>query len=222
MKIRLGVSSKLFAISVGLLALQSTATFAAPIPNTNILFNDLTDTVSVTVTSTGAGAPTTANQVCSGETCTIDVISPSPGNLFSGFSSPAGAPINILEPGSSIISDILSFDTYEPTGLPVGDFAITFTSDTNEITGLGTFTTSTPGGTLTETGSIQDGFTFQWNTPASGALAATATIQFASDLDSTTSVPEPSSLPILLAGLAVIGGALYLVRKKAKATLRAG
>jgi hypothetical protein len=31
-----------------------------------------------------------------------------------------------------------------------------------------------------------------------------------------TAVPEPSSLPTLLAGLAAIGGALYLARKKSK------
>ena len=38
----------------------------------------------------------------------------------------------------------------------------------------------------------------------------------ASSVTGGTSVPEPSSLPLLLAGLGAIAGAFYLARRKAK------
>ena len=192
----------LLAISVGLSVFQPATTFATPSipPNTTITFNDTMDTLSVSVTGDATG-PATANMSCVGETCTIDVGDPSTasGSNIGGLD----LPLNILEPGSSIISDLLDAGHQLIPGL-ISGYHLTFQSDTNELLGLGTYTGG-PGSVMTETGGIQDAFTITWSS-STGATVATATIRFQSDIESTsTGVPEPMSLAMFGAGLIGLG-----------------
>jgi hypothetical protein len=58
----------------------------------------------------------------------------------------------------------------------------------------------------------------EYNTLASPDAATRVQNQLGFSAITFTAVPEPSSLPMLLAGLGLIGGAFYFGRKKAKST----
>ena len=117
-------------------------------------------------------------------------------------------PIYILEPGSSIISDILTF-----TSDGRGGENISFTSDVDETLGLGTYVS---GSSLTENGNVQLGYSIVWNLDTGGTF--TDQIFFQSDIADSTStgskVPEPMSLAMFGAGLIGLGA---LRRRRSKA-----
>jgi hypothetical protein len=107
--------------------------------------------------------------------------------------------LDILEPNSQIISDIL---TNEGFSAATGEYTLTFSSDTES--GLGT------GRGLAENGDVQLYGSITWNTP-NGPV--TDTIQFQSDIDPPTGVPEPISLTLFGAGLIGLGA----LRRRKKA-----
>lgn len=200
------------AISAGLVVLQPATGFAAPIPNTTITFNDTTDILTITTTPSGAGAPTTINSSCTVESCTIDVLDPATasGSSLGGVA----APIDILDQGGSVISDTLDASHQNFLSGFTGGYVVTFTSDTDEVSGLGIFTS---GNSLIEDGTVQNPFTITWN-DNTGAIVGTATIQFQSDVETTTGVPEPLTISVFGAGLA---GAMAMRRRRKTRSERA-
>lgn len=191
------------AVAAALLLLLPVAASAGPI--TTITFNDTTSNLSITVTPT-TGSPTTSTGSCTGETCTINVYYPSAA-CCSGVNS--GLPLYILDPGGSVISDEVTA-TFDGNlcGFGCAGYKIDFTSATDETAGLGTFT----GGTsIIENGNVQSAFSIDFEN-FSGTSFGTAVVQFQSDLDAPTGVPEPATLALFGFGL----GGLARLRRRNK------
>lgn len=169
----------------------------------NINIIDLTDTLSIAGTQFDVTPfSSTINQ----ETVTFT------GSWVSNGGTNGNGIVYLVEPGTSIISDILnvSFQCASLTGCQASING-TFMSD---ITGsLGTLPPGFTG--VAETGALQNVTTLLQN-PASGAsvtLPANLTIFVQSDINETGEVPEPSSTILMIGGLVLL--ALRFVRQRA-------
>jgi hypothetical protein len=185
---------------------------------------DTSDNLSFTTSTRVIPTNTTAcgNFSLSGEACIVDITAPAanatvvePGTS----SNPLPLRTNILigGPGESLISDSIHVDPESQTSLPTGlvfgpcgsncpAYHLVFLSDseTTALSALGnTQTCADFGGCqLTEDGMQDTAGTITWNNGTSD------TIVFQSDRETTPpTVPEPSSIMLLLPGLAGVLGA---------------
>jgi len=196
----------LLAMSAAASVTQTTTAFALTIDaSSTVIINDTSDTLSLTI-SPNAGNNVDASVGCTGEICSFAFTPPSGYGFDTTLSS--FFPINILEPNSSVISDILSVQ--EPSeGQP---WVVTFKSGG----GFGTYTQGvTLGPSLTETGGIQAGFVLDWPSLTADDHFYEDVVEFQSGEDTTTGVPEPITLSLFGAGLA--GGIAMRRRKTNKA-----
>jgi hypothetical protein len=142
---------------------------------------------------------------CIGESCTLTVGAPA--NTSSGTSSIVQV---FLEPGGGISDIFCGGLGMQTCAFPNNNnnptmFTLTFGSDT----GAGFPGSCTPSPTcVVETGMLQTAGTISWQT---STVIITDTIQFTS-AEETASVPEPSSAPLMLAGITMLAMA-YLCRR---------
>ncbi len=121
---------ELLAISVGLSILQPAISFADAIPNNTILFNDLTDNLSVTTTGDATGRVTFDCTIP--DSCKAFVRPPPDG----GTSSSPGTTLYVLEPNSQIISDTVTNAGFDAAR---GSYEFDFLSDSDNGLGLELF-----------------------------------------------------------------------------------
>lgn len=172
-------------VSLGLAFLPSSGAVAG-----TITFFDLTDTVSVTLSSDLTARGATA--ICAGEVCTVTILPPN-GPAPVDWTSP----IDILEPSSINISDrITVVPAFDATGRATS-VAIVFTSD-SEVPLPGPL----GGNTIVETGLLQTATFFDWKSFDGTVVVEQDIIQFQSDVEG---VPEPATLVLLSLGLAGLG-----------------
>jgi len=209
MKLSHAMQSGRFArVMAGLICLIGMAVvLALPAQADQVTFNDLTDTVSATITPSSSGSSVTIDQcglfsvmihgtAVSVEGCKATITGPRNSDSFR-------APLLTLIGGDNgRISDaiIVMPDVFSDNKLHV-----IFASDP-EIPGTPGFgvACSTVGGCqVTETGGVQPGVTIAWSN------GQTDIVSFQSDTDSI--VPEPSSLILLGGGLLAVAG--YLKRR---------
>ena len=190
----------LLTVSLGLALLQPLSAFAG-----TITITDLTDTASVALSADLIARGATFS--CTGEVCTVHDPAP-PGAGSGGGLIGQGinfAHHNLLEPGSSTISDIL-------VSTPVlNAFDLTVTSDSEAGLGISNLPND-----ITETGLPQEVGYIDWAT-SGPTTTIVDTIVVQSDIDPTppTGVPEPISITLFGAGL--IGLGALRRRRKAKA-----
>ena len=156
-----------------------------------ITFNDLTDTLSVSLTgSDSARYSFLSGQPlgCLLEVCTVMVAAPT--GYVRGTGIGIVGPANILEPGTgSLLSD-----TYqENIASNGGSYTLIFTSDATVPLPSNTFSLQT----IRETGSVQALDTLTWF--GTGPPPISDQVFFAS------SVPEPASLALFGSGLVGLG-----------------
>jgi hypothetical protein len=156
----------------------------SPVTADTILFNDLTENVSITTTSTRV-----SDMACETnplfEFCRLTLGPPSP---TATLLSPSSATIGIAEAGSTSGSDQISY------GQIIGTQILSFNFFSDLDPGLALITCSPPfTNCLTETGGIQTAFQLAWS---DGTLD---TIQFQSG------VPEPASWLLLAMGFVALG-----------------
>jgi PEP-CTERM motif len=204
-----GTCARVTALLTSLLAVA--LVLAVPARADVVTFNDLTDTLTATVTSGASGSQVTINE-CGIFTIELKPRSPvSVEGCRATFVGPAGstsftAPLLTLIGGDNgNVSDAI---------LVLSDF-----SDKNELevifasdidipgkSGIGVACNTFPTGCqVTETGGVQPGITITWSNGAKD------TVSFQSDAESI--VPEPSSLMLLGGGLLVVAG--YLKKRLA-------
>lgn len=172
-------------VSLGLAFLPSSGAMAA-----TITFFDLTDTLTVTLSSDLIARGATSS--CAGEVCTVTVLPPN-GPAPVDWTSP----IEILEPGTQNVSDIITVvPTVNGTGRATF-VTIVFTSDL-EVPLPGPI----DGNTVVETGQLQVGTSFFWKTFDGTAIVEEDVILFQSDVEG---VPEPATFALLSLGLAGLG-----------------
>src|SRR6266404_3077813 len=170
----------------------------------NINIIDLTDSLSIAGTQFEFGFSSTVNNPT--ETITFQ------GSWISNGGTSGSGILYLVEPGTSLISDILrvTFECASLTGCQ-STISGTFISD---VTGnLGILPLGFTG--IAETGTLQN-VTGQFQNPANGApvtLPANITIFAQSDVNETGEVPEPSSIYLITGGLALL--ASRLVRRRA-------
>jgi len=156
-----------------------------------ILILDVGSTVSVT-DDTGR----LADLSCLAETCSFRLNFPQ--DAYYGISSDFG--VNILEPGTSLDSDVL----WERYG---GAFPNTYSTWTFTSFPDDNLQNQFDLANIVETGTMQTAIVITYEDQLGNTLS-TDTIQFQSD----NGVPEPSSAGITLAGLAMLGIAALLRR----------
>ena len=197
-------------VNVGLICLMGVAAvFALPAHADEVTFNDLTDTVRATVTSSTSGSKITINECgifsvplgprtsVSAEGCLATIVGPANSSSFE-------APLLTLIGGANgnVSDEIIVLSDFSDKN----KLQVIFVSDP-EIPGkseIGLACSTFPTGCqVTETGGVQPGITITWGNGAKDVVS------FQSDTDSI--VPEPSSLVLLGGGLLVVGG--YLKRR---------
>jgi hypothetical protein len=196
-------------VTIGLICLMGVAAVVSlPARADEVTFNDLTDTVTATITSSTSGSQAKINE------CGIFSVP------FQGTAvSVEGCKVTIDGPANSRSFDARLLTLIGGDNGNVSDAILVLSnfSDKNELQvifasdlgmpgepGIGVPCSIVPGGCqLTETGGVQPGVTITWS---NGAMD---TVSFQSDTDSI--VPEPSSLLLLGGGLLVVAG--YLKRR---------
>jgi hypothetical protein len=168
-------------------------------------FNDGT---SASITGTqNSGTELGSFFSCTGETCSLRVTAPVSTAPFLDFSP--SATVYIAEEGGLIVSDqlvltpLFSSETHNATG-----YTATFTSfDSGGVT-----CASVGGCAITENGLTQTAVQVSF-VNANEATLDTDTINFISE-DAAVATPEPSSLAMLLTGMAALGLIVGLARRK--------
>jgi hypothetical protein len=207
MKLSHAIQSRYARVTVGIL-LGALLVLARPARADEVTFNDLTDTVSATVTSSNSGSSVTIDQcrffgitihgtAVSVEGCKATIVGPANSESFR-----AGA-LTLIGGDNGNISDaiIVTPDVFNDNKLHV-----IFASDPEipGTPGFGVACSTVPGGCqVIETGETQSGVTISWS---NGAIDS---VNFKSDTDSI--VPEASSLILLGSGLLAMAG--YLKRR---------
>jgi len=196
-------------VNVGLICLMGVAAaLALPARASEVTFNDLTDTVSATVTSSSSGSSVTIDQcglfsvtirgtAVSVEGCKATIVGPANSSSFQART------LTLIGGDSGNVSDAI---IVTPDILNDNKLHVIFASDPEipGTPGIGVACSTVLGGCqVTETGGVQSGLTITWSNHK------TDSINFQSDTDSI--VPEPSSLVLLGGGLLVVGG--YLKRR---------
>jgi hypothetical protein len=196
-------------VNVGLICLMAVAAvLALPARADEVTFNDLTDTVSATVTSSSSGSSVTIDQcglfsvtirgtAVSVEGCKATIVGPANSSSFQART------LTLIGGDSGNVSDAI---IVTPDILNDNKLHVIFASDPEipGTPGIGVACSTVLGGCqVTETGGVQSGLTITWSNHK------TDTINFKSDTDSI--VPEPSSLVLLGGGLLAVGG--YLKRR---------
>jgi len=135
------------------------------------------------------------------ESCTRNVF-----GTFGGSVTSSSAPftpffVDIVDPAGHLSDRIL----YTPV-LGHGEYTLTFQSDSDLVP-----LQPLPGAltTLTENGDIQTAFTIRWtepdpNHPGQVVTIVSDTIQFQSDIERQSSVPEPSGSALVLFGIVMV------------------
>jgi hypothetical protein len=188
-----GVARTIFLVC----ALTPTLALAA-----NININDLTDTITVQNSQFEGGFTSSV----AGEDATFS------GSWISNGGTTGSGIVYLLEPGTQLVSDSLTvnFGCTSPTGC-VATISGAFASDTTGNLGPlpAGFTGLVENGTLQNvTGAFQDPVTH-----AAVAIPQNLTILIASDIAESPEVPEPSSIYLVVSGIAAL---LLGSRRKAK------
>jgi len=189
-------------ISIGLICIMGVAAVVAlPARGDEVTFNDLTDSVSATVTSSGSGSSVTIDQCglfsvtilgtpVSVEGCKATIVGPANSDSFEART------LTLIGGDNGKVSDAI---IVTPDILNDNKLQVIFASDTEipGVPGIGVACSTIPGGCqVTETGSVQAGVTITWSNDQ------TDTVSFKSDTDSV--VPEPASLVLLAGGLLAV------------------
>jgi hypothetical protein len=209
MKLSHAIQGRCTRMTAGLICLMAMAAVVAlPVRADEVTFNDLTDTVTATVTASASGSSVTINQcgiftvplhgtAVSVEGCLATIVGPANSRSFE-------APLLTLigGPNGNVSDEIIVLSDFSDKN----KLQVIFASDpeipgTSEI-GLACSTFPT-GCQLTETGGVQPGIAITWSNGAKD------TVSFQSDAESI--VPEPSSLMLLGGGLIMVAG--YLKRR---------
>jgi len=199
-------------VTVGLTALLGVALLLAlPVRADQVTFNDLTDKVTATITSSTSGSKIKI------EECGMFSVSLQPGKSVSvegclaTITGPANsesfeAPLLTLIGGANgNVSDAITVlsNFSDKNSSDKNKLQVIFASDP-EIPGkseMGLACNTFPTGCkVTETGRVQPGITITWSNGAKD------TVSFQSDAEAM--VPEPSTLTLLGAGLLIVGGYL--------------
>jgi hypothetical protein len=193
-------------VTIGLICLiAAAAVVALPARGDEVTFNDLTDTVSATITSTSSGSSVTIDQcglfsvtihgtMVSVEGCKATIVGPANSSSFQART------ITLIGGDNGKVSDAI---IVTPDILKDNKLHVIFASDPDipGMPGIGVPCSTIPGGCqVTETGGVQPGVKITWSNDK------TDTVSFKSDTDSI--VPEPSSLALLGGGLLVVAGYL--------------
>ena len=212
-KLRRVIRSARYArVVAGLVSLLAVAlVLALPARADVVTFNDLTDTVTATITSSTSGStakveecgifsvPLKPGMPTSTEACLVTITGPANSTSFK-------APLLTLigGAGGNVSDAIIVLSDFEDKN----KLQVIFASDI-DIPGkqeIGLACSSFPTGCkITENGSVQAGITITWSNGAKD------TVRFQSDAEGM--VPEPSTLTLLGAGLLLIGG--YLKKRLA-------
>jgi hypothetical protein len=194
-------SGRCTRVSIGLLCILGVAALALPARGDEVTFNDLTDTVSATVTSSSSGSSVTIDQCglfsvtihgtpVAVEGCKATIVGPANSDSFRAQT------LTLIGGDNGNVSDAI---IVTPDILSDNKLHVIFASDPEipGVPGIGVACSTIPGGCqVTETGNVQSGVTITWSN------GKTDTVSFKSDTDSI--VPEPSSLVLLAGGLLAV------------------